>query len=93
MSDTCEDIDNDSNITPAGPKPQPIFMKLTENFTEIISFLENSLNNILKKKVAGDLIQINPADVNIGTFKNSSQTNLSNSMLYNQEKKDPRRSF
>ena len=56
MSDTCEDIDNDSNISPAEPKPQPIFMKLTEKFTEIISSLENSLNTILKKKVTGDLI-------------------------------------
>ena len=63
ISDTCEDIVNDSNIAPAEPKPQPIFMKLTENFYEIISSLENSLNTTLKKKVTGDLIQIYPAHV------------------------------
>ena len=41
MSDTFEDIDNDSNIAPAETKPQPIFMKLSETFTEIISSLAN----------------------------------------------------
>ena len=40
-SDNCEDMDNNSNTPPPEPKPLPIFMKLVDNFIEIISFLEN----------------------------------------------------
>ena len=50
-------MDNES-IKIQEPKPQFIFMKMTENFSEIISNIENSLNSTLKKKVNGDLIQI-----------------------------------
>ena len=63
LSEDCKDIDNVSNAIPTEPKPQPIFMKLTDNFSEIISSLENSLNSLLKKKINGDLIQICPADI------------------------------
>ena len=35
------------------PKLQPIFMKMSENFTEIISNTENFLNSTPKKKSTG----------------------------------------
>ena len=63
MSDDCIDIDNDSNIVSPEPKPQLIFMKLVDNFSEIIFFLEKSLDSILMKKVNGKFIQIYPADI------------------------------
>ena len=56
-------MDNNSRTIPSEPKPQPIFMKLVENFSEIITSLENSLNSVLKEKVTGDLIQIYLADI------------------------------
>ena len=62
MSEDCADMDNEA-IKIQEPKPQPIFMKMSENFTETISNIENSLNSILKKKVNGDLVQIYAIDV------------------------------
>ena len=38
--DDCADLDNDP-IKLQELKPQPIFMKMSENFTEIISNIEN----------------------------------------------------
>ena len=60
MFDDFVHMDNDITIIPLEPKPQPIFMKMAENFSDIISTLENFLNSTLKKKVSGDLIQIYP---------------------------------
>ena len=56
-------MDNASNTDPTEHKPQSIFMKLAENFTEILTYLEYSLNTILKKKDNGDLIQIYPYSI------------------------------
>ena len=55
MSDKCTDMDNEP-IRIQEPKLQLIFMKMTENFSEIISNMENLLNSTLNKKVNGDLI-------------------------------------
>ena len=54
MFDDCADMDN-SNAPPPEPKPQPIFKKMADNFSKIITNLENTLNLTLKKKVNGDL--------------------------------------
>ena len=62
MPDDCADMDN-TNVLPPEPKPQPIFMKMTENFSEIIATLDNSLDCIPKKNNNGGLIQIFPADI------------------------------
>ena len=59
----CADMDNEP-IRIQEPKPQPIFMKMAENLSEIIFNIENSLNSTLKKKVNGDLIQIYAIDIN-----------------------------
>ena len=40
MSNDCTDMDNEP-IKMQEPKPQPIFMKMSDNFTEIISNIEN----------------------------------------------------
>ena len=63
MSDSCADMGNVSSTIPSEPKPQPTFMKLVENFSEIITSVEDSLNSVLKKKVTDDFIQIYPADI------------------------------
>ena len=62
MSDVTEDIDNEP-IKLQEHKPQLIFMKMSENFTEIISDFENSLKSTLKKEVNGDLVQIYATDI------------------------------
>ena len=62
MSDDCADIDNEP-IRIQETKLQPNFLKMAENFSEIISNIENSLNSTLKKKVNGDLIQIYATDI------------------------------
>ena len=62
MSDDCAEMDNEP-IKIQGPKPQPISMKMTENFWEINSNIENSLNSTLKKKVNKGLIQIYATDI------------------------------
>ena len=62
MPDDCADMNNEP-IKLQEPNPQPIFMKMSENLTEIISNIENSLNSTLKKKVNGDSVQIYATDI------------------------------
>ena len=42
-------------------KPPPIFMKMSDNFNNLIISLEKQLNCILKKRVNGHLLQIHPS--------------------------------
>ena len=62
MSDDSVDMENESTKISSEPKPQPIFMKMGDNFSEIFNTLENTPNSTLEKKVNGDLIQIFSTD-------------------------------
>ena len=63
MPDDSADMINDTTTLSPEPNPQPIFKQMADNFSEMISSLENSLNSALKKKVNLGLIQIYPTDI------------------------------
>ena len=61
---------------------------MADNFSEIITTLENSLDSILKKKVNGDLFQIYPTVITqyLLIKKKKNQKTKLNFLLYNSVK-------